>query len=294
MIQLALPVFFLMLGAALLGFSIAWTMRKIAIDHLRMELVQAKNVSFDIENERQYLVEHANALQSEKEILLRQQSYQVKEKKELAQHLDALANEKMSLEAALRNNSHQTSSVDIVKQNDQQQIAQVEELKTRFQKKYNEKKQKWEEKYRTLHFKLLKVARERDDLLSSSNIMPSAASTEIETSPPERHRTLEKIKKKFKKWQENSEKNQNDIVPAFFPEMMKPEKTPVTRPLDDLQVIRGIGPTTEKKLNALGIYSYQQIARLEEKDILLVNKILDLKPTYILENEWVAQARKLK
>lgn len=272
-----------MLGAALIGFSIAWTMRKIAIDQLKSELIQVKHVSFNIENERQYLVQHTSTLQSEKETLLRQHNSRLKE-------LDLLVNEKMSLEKALQNSAAHAPVDDIRRDYQQQQLAQADELKNRFQKKYNEKKKKWEEKYRTLHFKLLKVARERDDLLKQKG----NRTIEIAPGPPERQYTLEKIKHKFKVWQERSEKDQSDPSPVFFPEMIKPEKTTASRPSDDLQVIRGIGANTEKKLNALGIYSYRQIAQLEEKDILLVNKILDLKPTYILENEWVAQAKRLK
>ena len=34
---------------------------------------------------------------------------------------------------------------------------------------------------------------------------------------------------------------------------------------DDLQVIKGIGPYSEEKLNALGIFTYEQLANFDRK-----------------------------
>lgn len=62
---------------------------------------------------------------------------------------------------------------------------------------------------------------------------------------------------------------------------------------DDLKEIKGIGIFIEKKLNALGIYTYAQIARFNEEDQQAVNEAIEFFPGRIVRDEWVAQARKL-
>ena len=60
---------------------------------------------------------------------------------------------------------------------------------------------------------------------------------------------------------------------------------------DDLQAIKGIGPYSEEKLNALGIFSYAQLAlfnRTTEDD---VNEAIEHYPGRIQRDGWVKQAR---
>ncbi len=323
MLQLAIPVFVLMSVAALLGFMVAWTLRKLAIQTLESELVQIKNVNYQIESERQNLVQHANFLQSEKENLLRYQSELDDEKKKLMEHLDTLSAEKKSLENLLRQNKGDDSNTisqkklvklekslaiqrreiehkekEIQKYRDQivHQLPprEVEELKERFKNKYNEKKEKWEEKYRSLHFKLLKVARERDEL--KKGILPTDTSIDFSKNKKRKEKSLDKIKRKFSEWQDRSEiKNSpknTGFISSDYGEIETSDE--MEEIIDNLQIITGISDAIEEKLNALGIYRYEQISRLEEKDILLINKILDLNSDYILKNKWVTEAKKLK
>ncbi len=317
MLQLAIPVLGLMSVAALLGFVIAWTWRNLAIQTLQSELVQVKNVNYQIETERQHLVEHASILQSEKERLLRFQSELNDEKKSLIEHLDSLSAEKIRLESLLRENKNNESSLINQEKLDQlekelaiqrteiknkeheielyRQQPEVEELKERFKNKYAEKKRKWEEKYRSLHFKLLKVARERDEL----KLGLTTAGTFVDVSSDDKkEKSLEKIKRKFNEWQDRSPGVNGAIKTGFissdYGEIEKDLKDDAEEVIDDLKIISGIDAAIEEKLNALGVYRYEQISRLEGKDILLINKILDLKSDYILKNEWVAEARKLK
>ena len=60
---------------------------------------------------------------------------------------------------------------------------------------------------------------------------------------------------------------------------------------DDLQQIRGIGPTFAKKLNDLGIYRYHQIAAwtAAERDWISA----DLGAQRIEKDEWIEQAAAL-
>jgi predicted flap endonuclease-1-like 5' DNA nuclease len=59
---------------------------------------------------------------------------------------------------------------------------------------------------------------------------------------------------------------------------------------DDLKRIRGVGVLIEKKLNALGITGYEQIANWTATDIDRVSQSLDFRGRIEREN-WVEQAR---
>jgi predicted flap endonuclease-1-like 5' DNA nuclease len=59
---------------------------------------------------------------------------------------------------------------------------------------------------------------------------------------------------------------------------------------DDLKRIRGIGVLIEKKLNSLGILSYEQVANWTGADIERISNILDFKGRIEREN-WIEQAR---
>lgn len=60
--------------------------------------------------------------------------------------------------------------------------------------------------------------------------------------------------------------------------------------LDDLKRIRGIGVLIEKKLNSLGITSYEQIANWTGADVYRLSQLLDFKGRIEREN-WIEQAR---
>jgi predicted flap endonuclease-1-like 5' DNA nuclease len=59
---------------------------------------------------------------------------------------------------------------------------------------------------------------------------------------------------------------------------------------DDLKRIRGVGVLIEKKLNSLGVTSYDQVANWTSADIDRISQILDFKGRIEREN-WVEQAR---
>jgi predicted flap endonuclease-1-like 5' DNA nuclease len=60
--------------------------------------------------------------------------------------------------------------------------------------------------------------------------------------------------------------------------------------VDDLKRIRGIGVLIEKKLNSLGILSYEQVANWTGADIERISRILDFKGR-IEREHWIEQAR---
>ena len=59
---------------------------------------------------------------------------------------------------------------------------------------------------------------------------------------------------------------------------------------DDLKVISGVGPFLEKKLNAINIYTFRQIANFTPEDIDKVNDIIEFFPGRIERDNWVGQA----
>jgi predicted flap endonuclease-1-like 5' DNA nuclease len=60
--------------------------------------------------------------------------------------------------------------------------------------------------------------------------------------------------------------------------------------VEDLKRIRGIGVLIEKKLNSLGITSYEQVANWTDADIDRISQLLDFKGRIEREN-WIEQAR---
>ncbi len=59
----------------------------------------------------------------------------------------------------------------------------------------------------------------------------------------------------------------------------------------DLQEINGIGPFCEEKLNAAGIYKFEQIANFSDKDIDIIGEVIEFPAGRIRTDEWVKQAR---
>lgn len=62
---------------------------------------------------------------------------------------------------------------------------------------------------------------------------------------------------------------------------------------DDLTLINGVGPFLEKKLNNIGIYTYQQISNLNAETIIEVTEAIEFFPGRIEKDDWVGQANRL-
>ena len=63
-------------------------------------------------------------------------------------------------------------------------------------------------------------------------------------------------------------------------------------PADDLKKLSGVGPALEKKLHALGVTAFDQIAAWTAEDIARIDEELDFKGR-IEREDWVAQAKAL-
>ena len=59
---------------------------------------------------------------------------------------------------------------------------------------------------------------------------------------------------------------------------------------DDLKEIIGVGPFLEKKLYAIGIYTFRQIANFTQDDIEQVNNVIEYFPGRIERENWVGQS----
>ena len=68
-------------------------------------------------------------------------------------------------------------------------------------------------------------------------------------------------------------------------------KAAVVTTKDDLQVIKGIGPFIEEKLNALGITTYRQIANMNAKLEEQVNEAIEFFPGRVKRDQWANQAK---
>ena len=62
---------------------------------------------------------------------------------------------------------------------------------------------------------------------------------------------------------------------------------------DDLTLISGIGPVIQRKLNELGIYSFQQISELTPELVDRVSRGIKFFPDRIGRDNWIGQAAAL-
>jgi predicted flap endonuclease-1-like 5' DNA nuclease len=59
---------------------------------------------------------------------------------------------------------------------------------------------------------------------------------------------------------------------------------------DDLTTIKGIGPFIEKRLNMIGIYTFQQLAELSPEMVDRVGAAIEFFPHRMIRDNWVGQA----
>ncbi len=62
---------------------------------------------------------------------------------------------------------------------------------------------------------------------------------------------------------------------------------------DDLKQISGVGPALEGKLNALNIYTYEQMAALTPDVISELEETLESISGHMVQEDWIGQAQKI-
>ncbi len=102
-----------------------------------------------------------------------------------------------------------------------------------------------------------------------------------------------------------TESPQNEVWEANDANLADLRKTEVRQLLEDrwlttspddgdkLQRISGIGPVLEQKLNDIGIYSFEQLSRLDDFLVQKVAEALGCLPQRIIHDNWVGQAKVL-
>ena len=81
--------------------------------------------------------------------------------------------------------------------------------------------------------------------------------------------------------------------PDFVPELPAAIPQATATEADDLKEILGVGPYLEGKLNAFGIYTFQQVAALEPDVIEQLGDTFGSFSDRIIREDWVGQAKKL-
>lgn len=353
-----------MLGAAIVGFLIAWVWRRVKINELNSEVNQLNIIRQNLEQEQVRLFAHSNQLQSEREKWLTTQDQlnslvdqlsskiaHLKHEKEMVLEeynrfrLEMTGNKKNqnklikqlnNMNEFLTNQEQELLSwkekynvlLEIKEESDEmlkklsnyredneEEAGQNKKVKPTKAKSVKKKKsnKKWQDKYKALHFKLLAISKERDEMAKTLKKAEKISSQyEIALNTAQNKETaLDKVKDKFRKWTSKNKTNKKQLLAG---EDFAQQTDRILRDIkqrkseldfsriglsaagnkDNLQKINGIGPFIEKKLNALGIYRFDQIARLNNRDIDIINQIIDLKPDFIRQDNWVKQAKKMK
>ena len=90
------------------------------------------------------------------------------------------------------------------------------------------------------------------------------------------------------------------VEPPAAPDLSKGRQQAPVTPLfttaegkaDDLKKITGVGPALERKLTALGVTRYDQIAAFSDEDVEKVDTALNYKGR-VTRDDWVGQAKTL-
>ncbi len=81
--------------------------------------------------------------------------------------------------------------------------------------------------------------------------------------------------------------------PGFVPPLPRSIPSAIAFEADDLKQISGVGPTLEGTLNALNIYTYEQVAALTPEVLEELGDTLESISEHIERDDWVGQAQKI-
>ncbi len=104
---------------------------------------------------------------------------------------------------------------------------------------------------------------------------------------------LEKLEATVKRLEESEDDTEDDVLSRIKSKSASIDFARIGSAdgKDDLKVIKGVGPFSERKLNALGISTYRQIANFNEEDIDKVNDAIEFFPGRVKRDDWVGQAK---
>lgn len=109
--------------------------------------------------------------------------------------------------------------------------------------------------------------------------------TEVAKAPVEKTEELNEAIKVDTVEREIEDSETNNTAPTLLSEAKKEGK-------DKLSMIKGIGPVLENKLNALGVYHFEQIASWTKAQEEWIGAQMSF-PKRVSKEEWVKQAKEL-
>lgn len=136
---------------------------------------------------------------------------------------------------------------------------------------------------KTLNQKLGKQTQLNEDELEGMAQMQSSYNAAIK-KVNDLESKIDKIEQPKKNAKPKAEKK-----PAAKPAKAEKKQEKIQR--DDLTLINGIGPSTQKKLNELGIFRYEQISTWSDDNIETITTALGYFPGRILRDDWIGQAQ---
>jgi len=136
----------------------------------------------------------------------------------------------------------------------------------------------------------------KKDNLTWGSFLSEAVSGKRKVSSPKK-KAAPKLKREKKK--PVSKKTKSPAKKKAAPS----KKTPKNRLLDkigdagtqkdDLKLIKGVGPKLEKTLNEIGIFTFEQVSRMEVAEYELVDVLMDAFKGRGMRDDWAEQAKKL-
>jgi NADH-quinone oxidoreductase subunit E len=90
-----------------------------------------------------------------------------------------------------------------------------------------------------------------------------------------------------------SAQTNEDLFDAAIAAAPRPDVLLTERPEnpDDLRTLKGIGAALEKQLNELGVWRFEQIARMTDADLAWIDAHLSTVPGRCFRDDWVGQAK---
>ncbi|MGI9542067.1 MAG: hypothetical protein ACR2MX_02345 [Cyclobacteriaceae bacterium] len=280
MIEAILQILIMLLVAFLLGFAIAWLWRQSAINLVGKEIATHRKRLADTNQSLEEMRDTNESLQDQLD--QKAQSGNV-DYRALRAELAKVKQLNLSLnnqndELQKQSNLLQDQLVDIKKDtsasNTHQQLsAALSRLESRNKMlegnvKDLEERNQW----------LMDHRSETEEKES----VPEKEMDEIASEDPE----LEKYTNAFPEVPTASEPSSSFTASVGIKEADVSEK-------DDLKKIHGVGPYIEQKLNAIGIYTYEQISVLDSEQIKKVTEAIEFFPGRIERDDWMSQARSL-
>ena len=145
--------------------------------------------------------------------------------------------------------------------------------------------------------KMVDVEKIKEEFASGSTKAKKAEAPIKEEKPktaakPEEKATPKTEKKTAPKAEKKAAPSKEELA-AKVDSLLKSMGTATEADKQDLKKISGIGPVFEKKLNSIGVFTYEQISKLTGEDMENLADIGGLTKNKIESEDWVSQAKTL-